>query len=68
MTIRIEFSHVVRDQALLRSRYRCEACGSNANLEFHHRGWRADASLFNCQVLCGPCHSQEHYRRKEGKT
>jgi hypothetical protein len=44
---RREFSQAVRTEALIPCKVRCEACGSRCNLEFHHRGHRADASLFN---------------------
>jgi 5-methylcytosine-specific restriction endonuclease McrA len=62
--MRREFSQVVRDEALLRCAYRCESCGSKSDLELHHRGHRADTSLFNCVVLCAGCHAQEHQRRR----
>ena len=66
MTVRREFSPVVRDVALHRASYRCELCGTKLGLEFHHRGHNADSSLFNCQVLCAGCHAEEHRRRKGG--
>jgi hypothetical protein len=49
--VRREFSSVVRSNALLRAKDRCEACGWRQQLELHHVGHRGDASLFNCLVL-----------------
>ena len=65
MATRFEFRPAVRSAALARCRHRCEACGSRRDLEFHHRGYRGDHSLFNCQVLCVACHVSEHTRRKQ---
>ena len=64
MIRRAEFSTAVRERALLRAVYRCERCDERAALlELHHRGHRAVRSLFNCEVLCVPCHKAEHARR-----
>jgi 5-methylcytosine-specific restriction endonuclease McrA len=64
MTMRREFGSAVREQALQRAVYRCERCGVRQPLEFHHRGHPADRSLFNCEVLCTPCHRAETNKRK----
>lgn len=39
----------------------CERCGSTATLEIHHinRNVR-DNSLDNLEVICRPCHMEEH--------
>lgn len=58
--MRREFGPVVRNEAMLRAKRRCQICGSRNDLEFHHVGNPSDASLFNCQVLCHPCHSNAH--------
>jgi 5-methylcytosine-specific restriction endonuclease McrA len=64
MIRRAEFSTAVREQALLRATYCCERCGRRAPvLEVHHRGHRADRSLFNAEVLCVACHTAEHKKR-----
>jgi hypothetical protein len=60
MIRRAEFTDVVKQYALQRAVHRC---GVRWPLEFHHRGHRADRSLFNCEVLCVPCHKAEHARR-----
>jgi hypothetical protein len=66
-TVRREFSSVVRSNALLRAKDRCETCGSRHQLELHHVGHRGDASLFNCLVLCARCHQAEHTRRRNAR-
>jgi hypothetical protein len=63
MPYRAEFTPAVREQALRRAIHRCERCGVRWPLEFHHRGYRGDRSLFNCEVLCAGCHYAEHVRR-----
>ena len=63
MSYRAEFTPAVREQALRRAIHRCERCGVRWPLEFHHRGYRGDRSLFNCEVLCAGCHYAEHVRR-----
>jgi 5-methylcytosine-specific restriction endonuclease McrA len=63
MIHRAEFTPAVKQQALLRAAYRCERCGTRTSLEFHHRGHRADRSLFNCEMLCVACHQLEHAKR-----
>ena len=65
--VRREFSPVVRSNALLRAKDRCEVCGSRQQLELHHLGHRGDASLFNCLVLCARCHQAEHARRRNAR-
>lgn len=44
------------------SNYACEKCGSGENLEVHHLTYvRIKRELLeDLQVLCGPCHAEEH--------
>jgi hypothetical protein len=46
MVCRREFADNVRKAALIRATYRSERCGRRGFLELHHRGNRADNSLF----------------------
>jgi hypothetical protein len=48
---RAESTDIVKEQALQRSVYRCERCGTRGSLEFHYRGHRADRSML--KVLAG---------------
>ena len=59
-----------RIEALERDEYRCQQCGSQENLDVHHRKARKDGgddSLENLQTLCERCHSQTdtNGRRKD---
>lgn len=56
LTLRREFSHAVRREALIRASFRCQECGTRERLEYHHVGYRGDRSAFNCAVLCVECH------------
>ncbi|MGG7079669.1 HNH endonuclease [Clostridium sardiniense] len=52
-----------RDRALKRAGYRCEECGSNKNLNVHHKTYdniwnERDEDL---EVLCQPCHYRRHF-------
>lgn len=66
---RREFSPAVRQAALQRAYYRCEACGHRGDrdaLELHHRS-RGDRSAFAAVVLCIRCHRLFHqlgYRQR----
>jgi 5-methylcytosine-specific restriction endonuclease McrA len=63
--MRREFSPAVRQAALLRAKFRCERCENKHELQLHHMGDPADTSLFNAQVLCINCHTEEHNRRSK---
>lgn len=63
--MRREFSLAVKKTAFAKAYRRCEQCGSEEQLECHHRGHNRDTSLFNCVVLCHVCHHKEHMRRKQ---
>jgi hypothetical protein len=59
-----------RIEVLERDEYRCQQCGSQENLDVHHRKARKDGgddSLENLQTLCEHCHSQTdtNGRRKD---
>ena len=57
----VEFSPQLKLMAKVRTKFRCERCGDRENnLQCHHIGHPRDASLFNCLVLCEPCHVAEH--------
>lgn len=53
-----------RTQALRRARNRCARCHTTRKLEVHHRQPVANGGApydqANLQVLCGPCHSNQH--------
>jgi hypothetical protein len=57
---RREFGKDVRNRALQIAKYRCERCGERDNLQLHHIGGHYDNSLFNCLVMCEPCHIKHH--------
>ena len=63
MSNRREFTPEVKRTALYRASFRCEKCDRKDGLEFHHVGYRADRSGFNCQVLCRGCHCEVHSAR-----
>jgi len=65
--MRREFSATVRTMALVRAKYRCEWCDAREQLQLHHIGSAVDSSLFNAQVLCERCHTDEHKRRTNRK-
>jgi 5-methylcytosine-specific restriction endonuclease McrA len=53
----------LRKQVLLRDGWRCQLCGSIANLEIHHKQFRShsgDDSEENLITLCTRCHSESH--------
>jgi len=63
--MRREFSPYVRKLAFIQAKFRCERCSVKTELQLHHIGDPADNSLFNAQVLCDNCHTEEHTRRKK---
>jgi phage terminase large subunit GpA-like protein len=57
----------LRQQVLLRDGWRCQSCGTMANLEVHHKRFRShcgDDSEQNLITLCSACHASVH----KGKT
>jgi ATP-dependent DNA helicase RecQ len=53
----------LRQQVLRRDRWRCQSCGTMANLEVHHKEFRShsgDDSEQNLITLCSACHSTVH--------
>jgi hypothetical protein len=61
--MRREFGAAIRQAGLARVGYRCQRCGVQERLEFHHVGLPFDRSAFNCAVLCVACH-RRHHREK----
>jgi 5-methylcytosine-specific restriction endonuclease McrA len=56
----------LRQQVLRRDGWRCQACGTMANLEVHHKEFRShcgEDSEENLITLCTSCHSQMHLRQ-----
>jgi 5-methylcytosine-specific restriction endonuclease McrA len=55
----------LRQQVLRRDGWRCQSCGTMANLEVHHRQYRShsgDDTEQNLITLCNACHSSIHHR------
>jgi 5-methylcytosine-specific restriction endonuclease McrA len=53
----------LRRLVLERDGWRCQACGSSADLQVHHlrsRGRLGDDMLDNLIALCTRCHRQQH--------
>jgi ATP-dependent DNA helicase RecQ len=53
----------LRQQILRRDGWRCQSCGTMANLEVHHRKFRSHSgadSEENLITLCTECHSILH--------
>jgi 5-methylcytosine-specific restriction endonuclease McrA len=53
----------LRQQILRRDSWRCQSCGTMANLEVHHRKFRSHSgtdSEQNLITLCTECHSILH--------
>lgn len=45
----------------------CERCGTENELEIHHRdGDRENNDPGNLELLCKPCHNREHYDTIDG--
>lgn len=53
----------IRDKALKNANYRCQKCGSNQNLQCHHKHYANlfHESLKDIVVLCQRCHYKEHH-------
>ena len=54
----------LRQQVLRRDGWRCQSCGTMANLEVHHKEFRShsgDDSEENLITLCTACHRETHY-------
>jgi len=43
--------------------YKCERCGSNKELQVHHKHYKSfgDEMPWDLIVLCPQCHNDEHY-------
>ena len=55
----------LRQQILRRDGWRCQSCGTMANLEVHHREFRSHLgsdSEENLIALCVACHARVHRR------
>jgi 5-methylcytosine-specific restriction protein A len=53
----------LRQQVLRRDGWRCQCCGTMANLEVHHKQFRShsgDDSKENLVTVCIACHSALH--------
>jgi 5-methylcytosine-specific restriction endonuclease McrA len=53
----------LREQVLRRDRWKCQSCGTRANLEVHHQELRSQDgadSEENLITLCALCHSLFH--------
>jgi len=53
----------LRQQILRRDGWRCQFCGTVANLEVHHKQFRShagDDSEENLITLCASCHEEIH--------
>ena len=59
----------LRQQVLRRDGWRCQACGTTANLEVHHKELRSQAgddSEQNLITLCVACHALVHRQPEAG--
>jgi 5-methylcytosine-specific restriction endonuclease McrA len=73
------FDPETKKQALEKSGFRCEVCGSTEHLEVNHLVaiWFAVEnpclipavikSIANTQILCHPCHAQSHLNESRAK-
>jgi len=55
----------LRERVLQRDGWRCQFCGSRANLEVHHQQFRSHSGNDredNLITLCVDCHSAAHHR------
>jgi 5-methylcytosine-specific restriction endonuclease McrA len=53
----------IRNQVLRRDGWRCQLCGTMANLEVHHKEFRSQSgadSEENLITLCATCHTGVH--------
>jgi 5-methylcytosine-specific restriction endonuclease McrA len=58
-----ESYEALRRRVLRRDGWRCQSCGTMANLEVHHKEFRSrsgDDSEQNLIALCNACHSTVH--------
>ena len=54
---------VLRKKILRRDNWRCQLCGTMANLEVHHKQFRSGSghdSEENLITLCATCHAEVH--------
>ena len=54
---------ILKQQVLRRDSWRCQSCGTMANLEVHHKQFRShsgDDSEENLITLCTRCHARTH--------
>jgi 5-methylcytosine-specific restriction endonuclease McrA len=59
----------LRQRVLRRDGWRCQSCGTMANLEVHHKEFRSrlgDDSEANLITLCSVCHANAHGARHTG--
>jgi 5-methylcytosine-specific restriction endonuclease McrA len=54
-----------RKQVLKRDYFYCKKCGSNKNLEVHHKEYKGDIYPFDYKIddlitLCNNCHKKQH--------
>jgi 5-methylcytosine-specific restriction endonuclease McrA len=57
----------LRQQVLRRDGWRCQSCGTMANLEIHHKEFRSHSghdSEENLITLCTQCHAGVHHNLK----
>jgi 5-methylcytosine-specific restriction endonuclease McrA len=53
----------LRQRILLRDGWRCQSCGTMANLEVHHQRFRSQSGCDteeNLITLCAACHAGAH--------
>ena len=53
----------LRQQILRRDSWRCQSCGTMANLEVHHKQFLSQSghdSEQNLITMCAPCHTSAH--------
>jgi ATP-dependent DNA helicase RecQ len=56
----------LRQRILRRDGWRCQSCGTMANLEVHHQEFRSHSgndSEQNLVTLCSACHASVHGRK-----
>jgi 5-methylcytosine-specific restriction endonuclease McrA len=57
----------LRQQVLRRDGWRCQSCGTMANLDLHHKEFRShggEDSEQNLITLCTACHHETHHTMK----